>query len=139
MRNATIARMSGQWFIVFACEIAHESPANENPDVGIDRGIARTLTLSTGEHASVPEFNTASRLRAARGLARAKRGSARRAKAKACYARACSRIAAARNHWLHEVSTDLANRFGFVALEKLRVVNMTRKGRMLSDCKEVLD
>lgn len=131
VRNVTIARQGSTWFVSFACEFESATPANDNPPVGIDRGVARTITLSTGEHVSMPATvrSLARKGRLGRQLSRRKKGSVRSAKAKRQLARACAEIATARRHWLHEISTDIARRFGFVALEKLNTKGMTKSGR----------
>ncbi|WP_074067947.1 transposase [Rhizobium gallicum] len=81
--NVTVSLAANGWHIVFACEIDHAVPQNDLPGVGIDRGVANTLTLSTGEHwwmpAGLAEIEPRKR-RAQRVLARRKRGSRRHAK-----------------------------------------------------------
>ncbi|ULJ73088.1 transposase [Rhizobium gallicum] len=83
--NVTVSLAANGWHIAFACEIDHAVPQNDLPAVGIDRGVANTLTLSTGEHwwmpAGLAEIEPRKR-RAQRVLARRKRGSRRHAKAR---------------------------------------------------------
>lgn len=132
VQNVTITQSGGGWFISFACAIEHEAPANDNPSVGIDRGITNTLALSTGEVFSLPASLAAldrRKRRAQRVMARRKRGSRRYAKQRKRVAGIAARIARVRADWQHRVSLDIASRFGLVVLEKLNVKGMTAKGR----------
>ena len=63
VKTVTITGDAGGWHVAFACEIEHDAPDNFRPAVGIDRGIAATLALSTGERLSVPPLWTGSRRR----------------------------------------------------------------------------
>src|SRR5215211_5691493 len=49
VKNVTITGGADGWHVAFACEIEHDAPENFRPTVGIDRGVAATLALSTGE------------------------------------------------------------------------------------------
>lgn len=131
VKNATVSQCAGKWFVSFLTESDHVATQSTLPSVGIDRGIANTLSLSTSEHFQMPDLGPVliARKRAQRALARSRKGSARRVMAKLRAARQSARVAAIRNHWLHERSTEIARRFGVVALEKLRIRNMSASGR----------
>lgn len=132
IKMATINRRAGRWSVALVCDIG-EAPATLSalPVVGVDRGVANTLSLSTGEHIRLPDAERLERRRrkAQRILARRKRGSRRYAKQRQRVAGLHSRVARARTHHLHVASTALARRFGVVALEDLKVANMTASGR----------
>jgi putative transposase len=129
--SATISRDALGWHVAFACEIEHEVPANDLPPVGIDRGVANTLALSTGELLSTPDLAHLERRkrRAQRILSRRVRGSNRYCKQRRRLSRIAAKIARCRADWRHAVTLDIAMRFGAVTLEELNVVGMTRKGR----------
>lgn len=129
--NATICRDALGWHVSFACEIEHEAPANDNPSVGIDRGIATSLALSNGEQFQLTDLSRLDRLkrRAQRIMCRRKRGSNRRRKALRRVASLAAKIGRARSHWQHCVSRDIAERFGTVAIEDLKITNMSAGGR----------
>lgn len=132
VKNATVALDALGWHISFACEIEHTCPANICPSVGIDRGVASTLTFSTGEMLSVPaSLETIDRRQRAaqRVVARRKKNSNRRAKAIRRAARLSAKRARIRRDWHHKVSRNIANRFGTVVLEDLRVKNMTASAK----------
>lgn len=132
VRTATVSRRGGCWSLVFACDVGEAPVAiSALPSVGIDRGVANTLSLSTGEHVRLPDVSAADRRRrkAQRILARRKRGSRRYAKQRQRIARLRSREARIRAHGLHVASTDITARFGVVALEDLKIANMTARAR----------
>ncbi|MQA74162.1 MAG: IS200/IS605 family element transposase accessory protein TnpB [Solirubrobacterales bacterium] len=100
--------------------------------VGIDLGVRRLVSLSTGEQLEGPraerEASSAVR-RAARRVARRKRGSQRRRKAAALLARRREREANRRRDSAHKLSRTLVERFDLIAVESLRVANMMRSAR----------
>jgi putative transposase len=107
--------------------------------VGIDLGINRLATLSTGERIPNPKHlsNRAKQLaRAQRVLARRQKGSNRRAKQMLKVARIHARIADSRADYLNKVTTDLVRRFDVICMEDLNVRGMVRNhclARSLSD------
>jgi putative transposase len=131
MVNVTITKAANGWHACFACEIEHEAPANDLPPIGIDRGIANTLALSTGEMLSMPDLTQLERRRkrAQRILSRRVRGSNRYRKQRRQVRRIAAKIARCRSDWRHKASLDIARRFGTVSLEALQIPNMTRGGR----------
>jgi putative transposase len=132
--SITIAATAGKWFASFGCEIDREpAPDSTRPAVGIDRGVARTLTLSTGKAMSLDRehlklLDRRAR-KAQRAVSRKKRGSRRAAKAKVRLARVKSQVAAYRKDWSHKASFHVARRFGLVVLEKLATSRMTRSAK----------
>jgi putative transposase len=131
IQNATFSRTALGWFVSFASVIEHEAAPSALPTVGIDRGIANTLALSTGELLSTPDLSHLERRkkRAQRILARRVRGSNRYRKQRRRLGRITAKIARCRADWRHKATLDIAQRFGTVALEDLRIVNMTASGK----------
>jgi putative transposase len=127
---ATISHDALGWHIAFTCEIEHSAPATALPAIGIDRGIANTLALSDGSMIATPDTSALERRRKAaqRVLARRQRGSKRYAKQRRRLASIAARIGRIRSQWQHVTSTDIARRFGAVAVEDLNVAAMTRSG-----------
>lgn len=129
--SATFIRDRLGWFVAFDCEIDHEAPANNNPSLGIDRGIAVSLALSNGETFALPaslRMLDKRKRRAQRVLSRRKRGSARYAKQRRRVSRIAARIGRVRTDWQHKVSRSIADRFGLVAIEALPIKSMTASG-----------
>jgi len=120
---------AGRWHVAFAA-IPGPVPAPGNGQVaGIDRGIAVSAALSTGELLRAPGLTPPQRARLRRlerTLARARRGSARRSRAKLAAARLRARETDRRTDWAEKTSTDLARRFDLIRVEDLNIANMTR-------------
>jgi len=123
---------AGRWHVAFAA-VPEPVPAPGTGEiVGVDRGVTVSAALSTGELLNAPGLRgTEARrlLRLQRKLARARRGSNRRAKVKSAIARLKTREADRRKDWAEKTSTDLARRFDVIAVEDLKIGNMTRSAR----------
>ncbi|WP_441481345.1 RNA-guided endonuclease InsQ/TnpB family protein [Bosea sp. 2KB_26] len=132
VKNATVVLDALGWHISFTCEIAHNAPINICPSVGADRGVVNTLVLSTGERLSVPPSLEAIERRhraAQRVLARRKRGSTRHRRQLQRCARLAARRARIRRDWQHKAALHIAQRFGAVVVEDLKIRNMTASAR----------
>ncbi|MFI0406689.1 RNA-guided endonuclease InsQ/TnpB family protein [Actinomadura sp. 3N508] len=123
---------AGRWHLAFA-HVPDPVPAPGNGEVvGVDRGVAVSAALPTGETLKVPGLGAgeAERLnRLLRRLARARQGSNRRARVKAAIARLRARESDRRADWVEKTSTELARRFDVIAVEDLNVAAMTRSAR----------
>jgi putative transposase len=123
---------AGRWHVAFAA-VPPAIPAPGNGQVvGVDRGVAVSAALSTGELLSAPGLrpHEARRLRLLeRRLARARRGSTRRARVKQAIARLTARQADRRRDWTEQTSTDLARRFDLLRVEDLDVRAMTSSAK----------
>ena len=123
---------AGRWHVAFAA-IPAPVPAPGNGEVvGIDRGVAVSAALSTGELLRVPGLTAREQRRLRRlerKLARAKRGSNRRAQVKHAIAQLYARQADRRKDWAEKASTGIARRFDVIRVEDLRIKNMTRSAR----------
>jgi transposase len=123
---------SGRWHIAFAAIPAPIPAPGTGQVVGIDRGVAVSAALSTGELLQVPRLSQQRRKRLMlhqRRLARAKPGSKRRVRTKAHIARLRARETDMRRDWAEKISTDLALRFDVIRIEDLRIRNMTRSAK----------
>jgi putative transposase len=123
---------AGRWHVAFAA-IPEPIPAPGNGQaVGIDRGVAVSAALSTGELLRVPGLTGRERNRLGRmerKLARARRGSHRRAHVKHAIARLRARETDRRKDWAEKASTNIARRFDLIRVEDLKIGNMTRAAR----------
>ncbi|WP_346045406.1 transposase [Actinomadura chokoriensis] len=123
---------AGRWHVAFAAVPDPVLAPGNGAAVGVDRGVAVSAALSTGQTFTVPGLTPgeAERLeRLLRRLARAKRGSNRRARVKAAIARLKAREADRRKDWVEKTSTSLARRFDVIAVEDLNIAGMTRSAR----------
>ena len=123
---------AGRWHVAFAA-VPDPVPAPGTGEVvGIDRGVAVSATLSTGEMLSVPRLTGPEQRRLRRlqrKLARAKRGSNGRGKAKLAIARLKASEADRRKDWCEKVSTGIARRFDVIRVEDLKIRSMSRSAR----------
>ena len=100
--------------------------------MGIDRGVAVSAALSTGELLHAPGLTSRERIRLRRlerTLARAKRGSNRRGRVKHAIARLRPRETDRRKDWAEKTSTGIARRFDVIRVEDLQITNMTRSAK----------
>ena len=99
---------AGRWHVAFAA-IPGPVPAPGNGQVvGVDRGVAVSAALSTGELLHVPGLTARERkrlVRLERKLARARRGSHRRGRVKLAIARLKARETDRRKDWAEKTST----------------------------------
>jgi putative transposase len=123
---------AGRWHIAFAAIPEPVSAPGTGAVVGIDRGVAVSAALSTGELLTVPRLSADRRrrlLRLQRKMSRAGRDSNRRARVKLAIARLRARDKDTRKDWAEKLSTDLARRFDLIRVEDLHVGRMTRSAK----------
>jgi putative transposase len=129
VKNATVSLTPIGWHISFACEFEADAPLGLAAEVGIDRGVANSIALSTGELASVPierlRILDRKHRKAQQTANRRKRGSKRYAKARRHAAACKSKAARIRKHWNHVATTTIAANYGTVCIEALKTRNMT--------------
>ncbi len=117
---------SGRWHVAFAVIPQRIPGPGTGEIVGIDRGVAVSLAMSTGETLNAP-LPAASTRRLKRRLSLAKPGSNRRNQARLRLARVLARDKDRRKDWAEKASTDIARRFDVIRIEDLRIGKMTRK------------
>jgi transposase len=127
---------AGRWHIAFAA-VPDPIPAPGTGEVvGVDRGVATAVALSTGEMSSPAGLRPKQaerRLRLQRKLARQRKGSNRRARTRAALARLAAREVDRRKDWVEKTSTDLARRFDVIRVEDLDIRGMTRSAKGTAD------
>ena len=123
---------AGRWHIAFAVIPAPVLAPGNGQAVGIDRGVAVSAALSTGDLLHAPGLTGWERTRLRRmqrTLARAKRGSNRRRRVKDAIARLKARETDRRKDWAEKTSTDIARRFDVIRVENLHIKHMTRSAK----------
>lgn len=122
-----------RWHACFCVELPDPAACEETGEmVGIDLGVRKLVSLSTGEQIGGPRAGragSAKTRRAARKVARRQRGSNRRCKAVLLLARQREREANQRRDHGHKLSRQLVDRFDLIAHENLNVRNMLRSAR----------
>jgi putative transposase len=133
IKNATLSKRGGQWFISLQTEKQVQDPVHpSSSEVGIDMGVAKFAALSTGE--DVHPIDSFRRLEgrlahAQRVLRRKKKFSCNWKKQQARIARIHIRIADARLDFLHKTSTPISKSHAVVYLEDLKIRNMSASAR----------
>lgn len=134
VKNATLKREAGKWFVCFSVErpIAPLPPSTEA--VGIDVGLASFAVLSDGTDITNPRFyrHAQAKLRLAqrRVARRPNKRSNRRRKAVVLLQGAYARVANQRADFQHKLSRRIVNRFGLIAVEDLNIKGLA--GGMLA-------
>jgi putative transposase len=122
----------GRWHVAFAHVPDPISGPSDGSVVGIDRGVAVSAALSTGDLLHAPGLTPgeSKRLKVLQQrLARCNCGSNRREKTKRAIARLRARERDRRKDWVEKTTTDLARRFDVIRVEDLDVRAMTRSAR----------
>ena len=123
---------AGRWHVAFAA-VPDPIPAPGNGEVaGVDRGVAVSAALSTGQLLHVPGLTARERKRLRRlerKLSRARRGSERRGRVRHAIAGMRARESDRRKDWAEKTSTDLARRFDVIRVEALQIKAMTRSAK----------
>jgi len=130
VRNATVSRSGGKWFVSIQTEREVEQPIPEaSSAVGIDMGIARFATLSDGTfYAPINSFkrHEARLRRAQQTLSRKVKFSNNWKKAKARVKGIHSSIGNCRRDYLHKATTTISQNHAMVCIEDLQVRNMSK-------------
>lgn len=123
---------SGRWHIAFARIPDPIDRRRTGAAVGIDRGVVNTITTSDGEMLHSPALNPPERARLVqlqRKLARQKNGSRRRNRTKLAIARLRNTEADRAKDWIEKTTTRLVVDYDLIAVEALKVSNMTRSAK----------
>ncbi|GAA4258474.1 RNA-guided endonuclease InsQ/TnpB family protein [Dactylosporangium darangshiense] len=139
IRNATVSRDGGRWYVSFCVEdgVAEAVP-NGKPPVGVDRGVAVAVATSDGDlhdRAFVTRGEAARLRRLQQRLSRSlrthgrNRRSGRRDTVRAQLGRLHARIRDRRCGFAVQTAVRLVRDHGLVAVEDLRVKDMTASAR----------
>lgn len=131
IKCATLTRQGRFWFVCLVVDVPVTS-VHDGSAIGLDVGIEHLVTTSDGVH--IPNIRPRrsreqALRRAQRALARCKRGSRRRRQVREKLARLQAAIARQRSTYLHQVSSRLARAHALIAVEDLKLRNMTRSAR----------
>jgi putative transposase len=130
VKTISLKREGCRWYVVLSCDDVPVSPLPPTGrEIGIDVGVARFATTSDREVIPNPRFarESAGELTAAQqSLARKQRGSANRRRAKAKVAGIHRQIRNRRADFHHKTARALIRDYDVIALEDLRIPNMTR-------------
>jgi putative transposase len=136
--SGRVTERAGNWYLTITVELEPQPAASLRGSVGIDFGLSRFATLSTGEVVETQAHFRRSERRLkglSRGLARKQKGSRNRAKWKRKLARAHARISNQRQDFLHKFTTTVTNTFAVLCVEDLNLAGLcqTRLAKSFSD------
>jgi putative transposase len=131
IKTATIKRKpSGKWYVSFSCdikEIPKKKSINLAKPIGLDAGLPKIIYTSEGEQIENPKFYHKSQKKLKifqRRVSRKQKGSHNRRKARYKLTKLHEKIENQRTDFLHQLSRRLADKYSFIAVEKLQVANM---------------
>ena len=120
-------RPSGKYFVTLCLDEVVKPVAKTGKAVGIDLGVSRLATLSTGERVANPKYlakNLAKLQQEQRRLSRKTKGSNRYANQKKRVARVHEYVANCRKDYLAKLTTRLVKEFDVIKIEDLNVRGM---------------
>ena len=122
-----------RYFVTLCLDECCKTLSKTRRSIGIDFGISRLATLSTGERIPNPRHlrKMGEKLaRAQRILSRKEKGSGRWERQRLKVARVHARIADSRKDYLDKTTTDLVKRFDRIFVEDLNLRGMVRNHRL---------
>jgi putative transposase len=131
--GARITKTADWWFVSIQVELPDALAEKKPAAVGIDVGLNRLATLSTGEGVENQAFlkTALKKLRQAnKRLHRRKLGSKNREKARKQVARLHYRITCLRDDMLQKLTTRLANCYGIIGLEDLNLKGLLKNRKL---------
>ncbi len=129
-KTCTIRRQGEKWYACFAVEVPPEPLPPSEEAIGIDVGLNQFAALSNGEFIPNPRFfrkDEKALAKAQRKVEKHKKGSPQQRKARKVARRIHERIANRRHDFVHQTARTLVNRFGYIAVEKLTVKNLSKR------------
>lgn len=134
-----IREATGRYYVSFVVRVEVERLPMTGQSVGVDFGVSRLATLSTGETIANPKHSYKRGKRLAflqRNIARKQKGSKRRLLAKRAVARCHEKISNSRKDALNKLTTRLVTEFDVIYIEDLNLRGMVKNhnlARSLSD------
>ena len=136
-KQARVFRRHGKWFAVIAYDILAPEQVDNGREIGVDMNVVQ---VATSNHELIcsgrAELERArlrllaiKRRRYQRQVARRQLGSNRRRKAKRRLAKVSRKICHKRNRWAHDTSRHITDQAYTVAVEALRVKQMTKSAK----------
>jgi len=120
----------GNWYACFSCEVQPEPLPPTYRTVGIDLGLSKLATLSTGEEIENPRFYRKGEkdlAKAQRKLSVCKKGTPEYLKRKRAVQHIHQRIVNRRNNFAHQLSRRLVNENQIIVFEDLDIQKMQNR------------
>jgi putative transposase len=137
IKTCTIKREGQHWYAYLACEVEKEVRLPYTDDcVGIDLGVSKLATLSTGDVIENPRYYRKAEHKleqAQQTLSRKQRGSNRRKKAAQRVARLHRKVANQRKDYLHKQSRWLVDTYEVLVFEDIAPANLSKRAKPKQD------
>lgn len=132
LKNITVSQQCGKWYVSIQTEQEVEISAPRGGEIGIDMGVVRFATLSTGQY-----FEPINAFKTLKGkLAKLQKQFKHKTKfsknwqkLKAKIAKLHRRIANIRKNYLHQISHQISKNHAIVYVEDLQVANMSKSAK----------
>jgi len=128
IKTLTVRRdMLGNWYACFSCEVAPQPQTPVADVVGVDVGLTKFATFSTGEQVENPRFfrrDESALAKAQRRLSACSKATAEYRKYKRVIQHIHHRIANRRKDFAHKLSKRLVDEFQFIVFEDLDIKGM---------------
>jgi putative transposase len=137
IKNVTVSKRNDKWFVSLQTEYEVSEPKHSSSSiVGLDMGVVRFATLSTGEY--YPPLNSFIKLENKLALEQKKlthkeKFSKNWKKQKERISKLHGLIANARRDYLHKLSTQLSKNHAMIVLEDLKISQMSQSVKGTSD------
>ena len=132
LKNVTVSQKCGKWYVSIQTELEQGAPVPKGGEVGIDMGIVRFTTLSTGQYFEpVHAFKTlkGKLAKLQKRFKNKTKFSKNWQKLKAKISRLHHRIANIRKNYLHQISSVISQNHAIVYVEDLQVGNMSKSAK----------
>jgi putative transposase len=130
IKTCTLTRDTNEnWYVCFSCEVEPEPIPENNKAVGIDVGLERFATLSTGDCIENPRFfkeEQKSLARAQKRASKREKGTVEYRKQKKIVAKIHQRIRNKRSDFCHKHSRAIVNEYQYICVEDLDIKNMVQ-------------
>lgn len=125
-----IMREPSGYYLLLVGELPTEAPKPTTKVAGFDAGVVHILNDDAGHHTDIPsplKRRLKKIKRLSRKAARQKKGGKNQAKTYAKLALAHEKVRRDRKAWHHKLSTFAVRKYAGIAVEDLKLVNMTRR------------
>ena len=128
-KTCTIKKEVDRWYTCISCEVQPVKESVPQKAVGIDMGLENFATLSNKEEIANPRCLRLSErklAKAQRRLSKRRKGSRNRKRQAIKVAKIHRKIKDQRSDFLHKLSRNIVDRFSFIAIEDLAILNMLK-------------
>ena len=125
LKTLRIVKKGRRLFVNLGYAVEKEPLPVNGQAVGLDMGVSSRIASSDGEHVAGVKRDRREVARLQRRVSRARKGSKGRQRKVAQLARASERNRVSNRNECHRITTDIVRRYGFIAVEKLTIPNMT--------------